>query len=581
MAREVIINNIDYNDKVESVIFHSSLGEGSGVEIFTLPSMPNIAPYSPIIVKMNSKVVFKGYVGAPEHTMGGQPCRILYSKYECYDDGNGFKDVLINGEYAGTPQEVITLMIESHRGEYPQLNNYTFFFQSSINVSINIAYTYEPLNSVFDQIASQYSGYWSCSPDNKIYFYQTSISDVTGANLTVNYMNVQTPYKHRKPTDSIINKVTVLGGESDSLYEAKWTYDGSENIWYFPNPPMSVTSTINGDPAYLIAEGYSGDPYSASDQDLKNTYDNKAFSTGGTANPKGFTHVVVHHVAAKTFTLDQLRHCHMDPPPAGRGWSSIGYHWYVRKDGSVYSTCPETEYGAHVKGHNGYTIGIGCEGDYENFDTSMPTAQFNALTAKILDVMNRMGMSKRNLMFHGELTNTACPGKYFPKDALRKAVLSGSASNYSYTPQTSVAGADSTKRLIYNLSEGYLKIDPQYPPATGSTIGISYTSSYVVSETVMDVDSIRQYGRVVPYTIADAGIATKENAIAMARAMLNQSGKAKETLTLDLVYYQQLFSGDKVYLPWLNQHGLVISTQGELTYNKEEYNRMRIEVQLI
>lgn len=453
-------------------------------------------------------------------------------------------------------------------------------FQTSVDVNISAAYTYTEFNSVCDQLAIQMAGHWSVAPGNKVYFFQNSISDVEGSTKTIQYMNVQTPYIYRKATDEVINKVTVLGGEADAVRTETWVYDGFTNEWKFPEPPMSVTATINGEPAYLVPEGYSGDPYSESDQDLKNTYDNKAFSTGGTANPKGFTHVVVHHVAAKTFTLDQLTHCHMDPPPAGRGWSSIGYHWYVRKDGSVYSTCPETEYGAHVKGHNTYSIGISVEGDYENFDTSMPQVQFKALVAKIIDVMTRMGMPRTNLLYHGELTSTACPGKYFPKSDVRKAVQSGS-SNYTYVPVTSIAGADSTKRLIYDTANALLKVAPDHKPTVGSKIDIIYSTTYFVSAEKTDAASVARYGKVIPWVEITDSARSKEEAIAIADSILNQRALIKETITFDLVHYQQLFGGDKVYLPWLNRYGLVTSTQGELNYNKVEYNRMKAEVQLI
>lgn len=45
-----------------------------------------------------------------------------------------------------------------------------------------------------------------------------------------------------------------------------------------------------------------------------------------------------------------------------RGFSSWGYHYYVRKDGSIEKMRDESEPGAHVYGHNRDSIGLCYEG---------------------------------------------------------------------------------------------------------------------------------------------------------------------------------------------------------------------------
>ena len=45
-----------------------------------------------------------------------------------------------------------------------------------------------------------------------------------------------------------------------------------------------------------------------------------------------------------------------------RGWKGIGYHYVVRRNGIVETGRPIEEVGAHVKGHNKYSIGICYEG---------------------------------------------------------------------------------------------------------------------------------------------------------------------------------------------------------------------------
>ncbi|HJD76347.1 MAG TPA: N-acetylmuramoyl-L-alanine amidase [Bacteroides reticulotermitis] len=45
-----------------------------------------------------------------------------------------------------------------------------------------------------------------------------------------------------------------------------------------------------------------------------------------------------------------------------RGFNGIGYHYYIRKDGTVHLTRPLESIGAHAKGFNANSIGICYEG---------------------------------------------------------------------------------------------------------------------------------------------------------------------------------------------------------------------------
>ncbi len=71
-------------------------------------------------------------------------------------------------------------------------------------------------------------------------------------------------------------------------------------------------------------------------------------------------YIVVHCSATREdrpFTVEALRAAHL-----GRGFSDIGYHYYIRRDGTVVNTRPLALAGAHVKGYNKYSIGICYEG---------------------------------------------------------------------------------------------------------------------------------------------------------------------------------------------------------------------------
>lgn len=47
------------------------------------------------------------------------------------------------------------------------------------------------------------------------------------------------------------------------------------------------------------------------------------------------TAVVLHHAEAKTASVQDINRWHLE-----RGWVGIGYHYYIRKDGSIYRGRP-------------------------------------------------------------------------------------------------------------------------------------------------------------------------------------------------------------------------------------------------
>jgi N-acetylmuramoyl-L-alanine amidase len=57
-------------------------------------------------------------------------------------------------------------------------------------------------------------------------------------------------------------------------------------------------------------------------------------------------------------SVDEVRRWHMD----GNGWSDVGYHFLIRRDGALEGGRPLDKPGAHTKGHNKTTIGIAYTG---------------------------------------------------------------------------------------------------------------------------------------------------------------------------------------------------------------------------
>ena len=54
-------------------------------------------------------------------------------------------------------------------------------------------------------------------------------------------------------------------------------------------------------------------------------------------------------------SIDEVRKWHTSAP---RNWSDVGYHFLIRRDGSVEIGRDLDRQGAHVRGHNAHSIGI-------------------------------------------------------------------------------------------------------------------------------------------------------------------------------------------------------------------------------
>ena len=100
----------------------------------------------------------------------------------------------------------------------------------------------------------------------------------------------------------------------------------------------------------------------------------KTYRWSGTLARRGVTRrIILHHAAAVTCSADQIHAWHL-----ANGWSGIGYHFFVRKDGTVYRGRPEDTVGAHAGGSNSDSIGVCFEGSFDKEE--MPAVQRRAGT---------------------------------------------------------------------------------------------------------------------------------------------------------------------------------------------------------
>ena len=86
--------------------------------------------------------------------------------------------------------------------------------------------------------------------------------------------------------------------------------------------------------------------------------------------------LVVHCSAVRpyeTSSAAEIDERHKRRKTHGIPWKGIGYHFVVRRDGTIEKGRPVSEKGAHVVGHNKYSIGICYEGGKDNSGKDVDT----------------------------------------------------------------------------------------------------------------------------------------------------------------------------------------------------------------
>ena len=118
--------------------------------------------------------------------------------------------------------------------------------------------------------------------------------------------------------------------------------------------------------------------------------------------------LVIHHTGCNDIdaSAEQIHGWHV-----GQGWSGIGYHFVVRKNGDIERGRPEWAVGSHAYGENYHTIGIHLSGDFEQAKpTSAQIEKTAVLIANLCEKYN-IPTDRDHIVGHCDLMATDCPGK--------------------------------------------------------------------------------------------------------------------------------------------------------------------------
>lgn len=92
------------------------------------------------------------------------------------------------------------------------------------------------------------------------------------------------------------------------------------------------------------------------------------------------------------------------------GWSGIGYHYLIRKDGSIEQGRPSFGVGAHAEGANRESLGVAFCGNFCEEEPTTAQIESAAMLIAVLGEAFGFEPDAAHIVGHRDLAATACPG---------------------------------------------------------------------------------------------------------------------------------------------------------------------------
>ena len=128
--------------------------------------------------------------------------------------------------------------------------------------------------------------------------------------------------------------------------------------------------------------------------------------------------IVIHHIAAKKGNVNDIAQIHIKE----HKWSTIGYHYFVRKDGTIIQIKPDDEVAPHALHFNDNCVAICLEGNFS--EEFLQDEQKEALIYIVKEMQKKYQISKQNVVRHCDLegNNTECCGVKFNLEEIKKCL---------------------------------------------------------------------------------------------------------------------------------------------------------------
>ena len=126
-------------------------------------------------------------------------------------------------------------------------------------------------------------------------------------------------------------------------------------------------------------------------------------------NKRTIKELIVHCSATpegKDYSVNTIRQWHLQ-----RGFSDIGYHYVIYRDGSIHIGRDESIIGAHCTGHNTNSIGVcyigGCASDGKTPKDTRTTEQKQSLVKLLKELKTKYPQA--SIHGHRDFSSKACP----------------------------------------------------------------------------------------------------------------------------------------------------------------------------
>ena len=126
-------------------------------------------------------------------------------------------------------------------------------------------------------------------------------------------------------------------------------------------------------------------------------------------NKRTIKELIVHCSATpegKDYNVDTIRQWHLQ-----RGFSDIGYHYVIYRDGSIHIGRDESIIGAQCTGHNTNSIGVcyigGCASDGKTPKDTRTTEQKQSLVKLLKELKTKYPQA--SIHGHRDFSSKACP----------------------------------------------------------------------------------------------------------------------------------------------------------------------------
>ncbi|MGQ0595829.1 N-acetylmuramoyl-L-alanine amidase [Aquabacterium sp.] len=129
--------------------------------------------------------------------------------------------------------------------------------------------------------------------------------------------------------------------------------------------------------------------------------------------PQSLTHITVHCSATKPSVY--VDRAVIDRWHRAKGWLGIGYHFVIKRDGTVEAGRSLDKVGAHVEGHNTGNIGVCLAGGLNEktaaSEDNYTPEQKNSLAKLLKTLTAQYGIPKANVLGHRDWPGVAkdCP----------------------------------------------------------------------------------------------------------------------------------------------------------------------------